>query len=82
MAEDGEGWTPVVKGKDMYSRSAKRGKEKESTVHVDGDGSIDNPRKSKDEKLQLYHAKEIKYVEMNGTPGLTFRKGRTKHSYE
>ena len=80
VAEDGEGWTPVVKGKDVYNRSAKGGKEKEPTV--DGDGSIDNPRNSKDEKLQLYRAKEIKYVEMNGTPGLTYRKGRTKHSYE
>ena len=37
----------------------KEGKDKESTV--EGDGSILNPRKSNDEKLQLYRTKEIKY---------------------
>ena len=38
--------------------------------------------RSKDEILQLDYVKEVKYVELNGTPGLTFRRGKTNHSYQ
>ena len=38
--------------------------------------------RSKDEILQLDYVKEVKYVERNGTPGLTFRSGKTNHSYQ
>ena len=56
-------------------------KDKETDME-EGDGSILKPRKSNAEKLQLYRAKEIKYEKMNGTPGLTFRRGKTKHGYK
>ena len=35
-----------------------------------------------DEILQLDYVKEVKYVERNRTPGLTFRRGKTNHSYQ
>ena len=41
-----------------------------------------NPVRSKDEMLKLDYAKEVKYVQRNGTPGLTFRRGKTNHSYQ
>ena len=47
-----------------------------------GDGSKRNPVRSKDEILKLDYAKEVKYVQWNGTPGLTFRRGKTNHSYQ
>ena len=46
------------------------------------DGSRRNPVRSKDEILKLDYAKEVKYVQRNGTPGLTFRRGKTNHSYQ
>ena len=57
-----------------------KGNEKKSTGD-NGDGSRHNPVRSKDEILQLDYAKEVKYVQRNGTPGLTFRRGKTNHSY-
>ena len=54
---------------------------KKSTAD-NGDGSRHNPMRSKDERLQLDYAKEVKYVERNGTPGLTFRRGKMNHSYQ
>ena len=70
MVENHEGWTPVVKGS-----------EKKSTAD-NGDGSRCNPVRSKDEILKLDYAKEVKYVQRNGTPGLTFRRGKKNHSYQ
>ena len=58
-----------------------KGKDKEIDME-EGVGFVLKPRKSNAEKLQLYHAKEIKYEKMNGTPGLTFRTEKTKHSCE
>ena len=86
VAEDGERWTLVMKGEVKRSTvgigtQVMKGKDKETDME-EGDGSILKPRKSNAEKLQLYRAKEIKYAKMNGTPGLTFRTGKTKHSYE
>ena len=69
VVDNHEGWTPVVKGSEK------------STADT-GDGSRRNPVRSKDEKLQLDYVKEVKYVERNGTPGLTFRRGKTNHSYQ
>ena len=66
-----DAWIPVVKGS-----------EKKSTADT-GDGSRRNPVRSKDEiLLQLDYVKEVKYVEWYGTPGLTFRRGKTNHSYQ
>ena len=70
VVENREGWTPVVKGS-----------EKKNTAD-NGDGSRRNPVRSKDEILKLNYAKEVKYVQRNGTPGLTFRRGKTNHSYQ
>ena len=70
VVENHKGWTQVVKGS-----------EKKSTAD-NGDGSRCNPVRSKDKILQLVYVKEVKYVERNGTPGLTFRRGKTNHSYQ
>ena len=42
------------------------------------------PRVTSDAVLRLDIAKEITYMytQLHGTPGLTFRKGKTKHSYQ
>ena len=64
MVEYRKEWTPVVKGSEK------------NTAH-NGDGSRCNPVRSKDEILKLDYAKEVKYVQRNGTPGLTFRRGKT-----
>ena len=79
VAEDGEGWTPVVKGEVKRSTveigtQVMKGKDKETDME-EGDDSILKPRKSNAEKLQLYRAKEIKCEKINGTPGLMFRTG-------
>ena len=49
-----------------------------------GDSSKSNPVRSCDDELQLGSAKEIKYTQLhvNGTPGQTYRKGKTNHSYQ
>ena len=47
-----------------------------------GNGTKRNPVRSNDEVLQLCHAKEVTYAQLNGTPGLTFRSGKTMHSYQ
>ena len=70
VVENHEGWTPIVKGS-----------EKKNTAD-NGDGSRRNPVRSKDEMLKLDYAKEVKYVQRYGTPGLTFRRGKTNHSYQ
>ena len=57
------------------------GSEKKSAAD-NGDGLRFYPVRSKHEKLQLDYAKEVKYVDRNGTPGLTFRRGKTNHSYQ
>ena len=53
-----------------------KGSEKKNTAD-NGDGSRRNSVRSKDEILKLDYAKEVKYVQRNGTPGLTFRRGKT-----
>ena len=63
-----EEWTPATKAKEVKRPLGK------------GDGTKRNPVRSKDEVLQLYNAKEVSYAQLNGTPGLTFRSGRTMHS--
>ena len=66
-----EGWTPVVK-----SNGRKRLPNK-------GEGTVINPVRCSDtEKVRLAGKKEIKYTELDGTPGLTFRDGKTRHSYK
>ena len=70
-AENQKGWTPVVK----KNYEAKKPMDK-------GDGSKSNPVRSCDDELWLGSAKEIKYTQLNGTPGLTYRKGKTNHSYQ
>lgn len=70
VAANSEGWTPVVK------RNLK-----ERTVDK-GDGSRRNPTRAKDEVLQLDYAKDIRFAQVNGTPGLTYRRGKTNHSFE
>ena len=47
-----------------------------------GDGTMTNPMRSNDYQLQLLFAKEIQYMQLDGTPGLTYRKGKTRHSYQ
>ena len=70
VAANSEGWTPVVK------RNLK-----ERTVDK-GDGSRQNPTRAKDEVLRLDYAKDVHFAQVNGTPGLTYRRGKTNHSYQ
>lgn len=67
--EDREEWTPVVKRKGERRQFSK------------GDGTRCNPVVS-DKELRLAFAKDIAYQEVDGTPGLRFRKGRSNHSFE
>ena len=65
------GWTPVQKsGLDQ------------AIDHEEGNGTLTTPRRATMEKLQIKHAKEVAYREISGTPGLLFRRGNTRHSYE
>ena len=34
-----------------------------------------------DPRLRLSFAKDIRFMELDGSPGLTYRKGKTDHSY-
>ena len=37
--------------------------------------------RSKDETLQRDYAKEVKYVEQNGSTGMTFQRGKKKNRH-
>ena len=65
-----EGWTPVKKDVTAPRRSRK------------GDGCRSNPLACQDKELSLTHAREVAYMNIDGTPGITFRRGCTRHSYE
>ena len=69
--ETHEEWTPVTKAKEV-----------KRPLPGKGNGTKRNPVRSKDEVLRLCHAKEVTYAQLNGTPGLTFRSGKTMHSYQ
>ena len=49
-----------------------------------GDGTRINPVISNDKELSssLASARDIKYHDLDGTPGLMFRKGKTNHSFQ
>ena len=65
------GWTPVQKsGLDQ------------AIDREEGNGTLTTPRRATMKKLQIKYAKEVAYREISGTPGLLFRRGNTRHSYE
>ena len=65
-----EKWTPVVKRKGEERKFRK------------GDGTRINPVISSDKELSLTSARDFKYHNIDGTPGLMFRKGKTNHSFQ
>ena len=69
--EDGsEGWTPIDRCKVIPKNQA-------------GDGSKFNPIVYKAEMLpNLYHAKEVSFHKIDGTPGFRFRRGKINKNYE
>ena len=69
--EDGsEGWTPIDRCKVISKNQA-------------GDGSKFNPIVYKAEMLpNLYHAKEVSFHKIDGTPGFRFRRGKINQCCE
>ena len=47
-----------------------------------GDGCRNNSLTCQDKELSHIYAREVAYLEIDGTPGITFRRGCTCHSYE
>ena len=64
-----EGWTPIKK--DVAASRTRK-----------GDGCRSNPLTCQDKELPLTYAREVAYMKIDGTPGITFRRGCTRHSYE
>ena len=63
-------WSPVVRRSDTKKPMSK------------GDGSSSNPVRVADEdESGLSFAKDISYMELDGSPGLRYRKGKTNHSF-
>ena len=65
-----ESWTPVKKGAVGPLTQQKR------------DGSRHSPRMCQAEELDRHLGKEVTYFQIDGTPGLRFRRGKTTQSYE
>ena len=65
-------WTPVVKRKGGMRQLEK------------GDGTRINPVIASDnyKELSLASAQDIKYHNLDGTPGLIYREGKTNHSFQ
>ena len=61
--------TPVVKGNEKKPVSK-------------GDGTRNNPVRAGDEKLRLTFAKDIGFMELDGSPGLRFRNRKMNHNYQ
>ena len=63
-------WTPVVKRKGGMRQLEK------------GDGTRINPVIASNKELSLASARDIKHHNLDGTPGLIYRKGKTNHSFQ
>ena len=69
------GWTPVQKPESGLDQAIDR---------EEGNGTLTTPRRAtiwRSYRSNNY-AKEVAYREISGTPGLLFRRGNTRHSYE
>ena len=65
-----EVWTPVVKGSEQKKPVSK------------GDGTRSNLVRACNEKWRLTFAEDIGFIELDGSPGLRFRKGKTNYSFQ